>query len=136
MGSVSRERSLQKITILVVDDSLENCRRFASNNDVVFPCLRVRSSNCAKKARMAQPIWLKLDEIAGTLGRIYGAVVLLNVSNWNRRAPDCICQKWVQSRRFDDVQGFSEQHSLRRTKATLIYRRTDISASKWMMLWQ
>jgi hypothetical protein len=30
---------------------------------------------------MAQPIWLKLDEIAGTLGRIYGAVVLLNVSN-------------------------------------------------------
>jgi putative oxidoreductase len=51
----------------------------ASNNDVVLPCLRVRSSNCAKKARMAQPIWLKLDEIAGTLGRIYGAVVLLNV---------------------------------------------------------
>ena len=79
MGGVSRERSLQKITILVVDDTLENCHRFASNNDVVLPCLRVRSSNCAKKARMAQPIWLKLDEIAGTLGRIYGAVVLLNV---------------------------------------------------------
>jgi len=77
----SRERSLQKITILVVDDSLENCHRFASNNDVVLPCLRVRTSNCAKKARMAQPIWLKLDEIAGTLGRIYGAVVLLNASN-------------------------------------------------------
>jgi hypothetical protein len=76
MGGVSRERSLQKITILVVDDSLENCHRFASNNDVVLPCLRVRSSNCAKKARMAQPIWLKLDEIAGTLGRIYGAVIL------------------------------------------------------------
>ena len=81
MGGVSRERSLQKITILVVDDNLENCHRFASNNDVVLPCLRVRSSNCAKKARMAQPIWLKLDEIAGTLARIYGAVVLLNVSN-------------------------------------------------------
>src|SRR5882762_6847285 len=95
----SRERSLQKIIILVVDDSLENCHRFASNNDVVLPCLRVRSSNCAKKARMAQPIWLKLDEIAGTLGGIYGAVVLLNVSNWNRRAPHCFCQKWVQSRR-------------------------------------
>ena len=78
MGGVSRERSLQK-TILVVDDSLENCHRFASNNDVVLPCLRVRISNCAKKVRMAQPIWLKLDEIAGTLGRIYGAVVLLNV---------------------------------------------------------
>src|SRR5882672_2607492 len=75
----SRERSLQKIIILVVDDSLENCHRFASNNDVVLPCLRVRSSNCAKKARMAQPIWLKLDEFAGTLARIYGAVVLLNV---------------------------------------------------------
>jgi hypothetical protein len=29
---------------------------------------------------------------------------------------NCIFQKWVQSRRFDDVQGFSEQHSLRRTK--------------------
>jgi len=98
MGGVSRERSLQKITILVVDDSLENCHRFASNNDVVLPCLRVRISNCAKKSahgaanlncakkvRMAQPIWLKLDEIAGTLGGIYGAVGLLNVSNLDTR---------------------------------------------------
>jgi hypothetical protein len=45
---VSRERRLQK-NILVVDGSLENCHRFASNNDVVLSCVRVRSSNCAKK---------------------------------------------------------------------------------------
>jgi hypothetical protein len=55
------------MTVWIVDDSLENCHRFASNKDVVFPCLCVRSSNCAKKARMAQPIWLKLDEIAAPL---------------------------------------------------------------------
>jgi hypothetical protein len=64
---------------MLLDDSLENCRRFASNKDVAFPFLRVRSSNCAKKRkkkRMAQPTWLKLDEIARTLGRICGGVVL------------------------------------------------------------
>jgi hypothetical protein len=73
-GDLSRERSLQKLT--VVGDSLENYPGFASNKDVAFPFLRMRSSNCAKKPkkRMAQPIWLKLDEIARTVGRIYGDV--------------------------------------------------------------
>ena len=54
-----------------------------SNKDVAFSFLRVRGSNCARTQQKAhrEPIWLKLDEIAGTLGRIYGAVVLLNVSN-------------------------------------------------------
>jgi hypothetical protein len=35
----------------------------------------VRIAQKAKK-RMTQPIWLKLDEIAGTLGTIYGDVGL------------------------------------------------------------
>jgi len=65
---VSPESAASK-NFAIVADTLENCPSFASNKDVGFPCLRVRSSNCANHG---QPIWLKLDEIAGTLGRIYG----------------------------------------------------------------
>jgi hypothetical protein len=49
MGVSPESAASKKIFLVVDDDSLENCHRFASNNDVVLPCLRVRSSNCAKK---------------------------------------------------------------------------------------
>jgi hypothetical protein len=58
----SRERSLLKI--------LQDYRGFASNKDVAFSFLRLPSSNCCKNEKNAhdEPIWLKLDETAGTVG--------------------------------------------------------------------
>jgi hypothetical protein len=56
----------------------KNCHRFASNNDVVLPCLRVRSSNCAKKARI---------DSTNSLGK-RGSEHLEGTSLWLRRPFD------------------------------------------------
>jgi hypothetical protein len=53
MGGFYRERSLQKIILL--DDSLEKCRPFASNKDVAFLFLRLRSANCSKSKNAHDP---------------------------------------------------------------------------------
>jgi hypothetical protein len=75
-GLMSPESAASK-KISVVGGSLENYPGFASNKDVTFSFLRVRSSSSANsKKSTAQPIWLKPDEIAGTLGRICGGIEL------------------------------------------------------------
>jgi hypothetical protein len=66
--------SAASINQLLLGTVLKNYPGFASNKVVAFPFLGARSSNCAKtqKKRKAQPIWLKRDEIARNVGRIYG----------------------------------------------------------------
>jgi hypothetical protein len=51
---VSPESAASK-TIIRLDDSLEKCRRLASNKDVAFLFLRLRSANCSKSKKAHDP---------------------------------------------------------------------------------
>jgi hypothetical protein len=72
---MSPESAASKKLLLLTTD-LENCPGFASNKDVAFPFLRLRSSNCATTQKKAHGT-PSLTKSRAPLAEFYGGVRLI-----------------------------------------------------------